>query len=216
MIFTRVSHSRRAVWARSVQPAQVCSFLNQQFEASISLEQFAAAFCAGLTRDDAALAYVDTLQVEGELFVGAISNTNATHVAWLDAHVPELNNFELVVMSNEVALLKPDPEIFELALELLDVPASHDALHRRLHRKRCRRPVFGMETFVHTNWEATRPRIEAWCSGWRAARNRQHKGKSITSSIHHRRYNDKQNSVRNAAACSSHCVEARTGVFPNL
>jgi HAD superfamily hydrolase (TIGR01549 family) len=152
-----------------LQPAQVCSYLNQQFEASISLEQFAAAFCAGLTRNDAALAYVDAIQVEGELFVGAISNTNATHVAWLDTHVPELNNFELVVMSNEVALLKPDPEIFELALELLDVPASHVLYIDDSTENVATAQSLGIETFVHTNWEATRPRIEAWCSGWRAA-----------------------------------------------
>ena len=152
-----------------LQPAQVCSYLNQQFEASISLEQFAAAFCAGLTRNDAALAYVDAIQVEGELFVGAISNTNATHVAWLDTHVPELNNFELVVMSNEVALLKPDPEIFELALELLDVPASHVLYIDDSAENVATAQSLGIETFVHTNWEATRPRIEAWCSGWRTA-----------------------------------------------
>lgn len=152
-----------------LQPNQVCSFLNQQFEASISLDQFAIAFCAGLTRNDAALAYVDTLQVEGELFVGAISNTNATHVAWLDAHVPELSNFELVVMSNEVALLKPDPKIFGLALELLDVPARHVLYIDDSAENVATAQSLGMETFVHTDWDATRPRIEAWCSGWRTS-----------------------------------------------
>jgi putative hydrolase of the HAD superfamily len=166
-------HAYRAVGRQfglgQLQPAQVCDFLNQQFEASISLEQFATAFCAGLTRDDTALSYVNTLQVEDELFIGAISNTNATHVAWLDAHVPELNNFELVVMSNEVALLKPDAEIFELALELLDVPASHALYIDDSAENVAAAQSLGMETFVHTDWEATRLRIEAWCNGWRTA-----------------------------------------------
>jgi putative hydrolase of the HAD superfamily len=121
-----------------------------------------------LTRNDAALTYVDALQVDGELFVGAISNTNATHVAWLDAHVPELNNLELVVMSNEVALLKPDAEIFELALELLDVPASHVLYIDDSTENVVAAQSLGMESFLHTDWATTRPRIEAWCNDWRA------------------------------------------------
>lgn len=166
-------HAYRKVGRRfglgHLQPAQVCNFLNQQFGVSISLAQFATAFCAGLTRDEAALAYADALQIEGQLFVGAISNTNATHVAWLDAHVPELSNFELVVMSNEVALLKPDPKIFGLALELLDVPARHVLYIDDSAENVATAQSLGMETFVHTDWDATRPRIEAWCSGWRTS-----------------------------------------------
>lgn len=155
--------------AGQFRPAQVCSFLNRQFGASTSLEQFTTGFCAGLKRDDAALAYVDTLQVDNELFVSAISNTNATHVAWLDAHVPELQRFELVVMSNEVALLKPDPEIFELTLELLNVPASQTLYIDDSTENVVAAQSSGMEGFVHTDWAMTRPRIEAWCSGWRIA-----------------------------------------------
>jgi hypothetical protein len=112
---------------------------------------------------------VDTLQVDNELFVGAISNTNATHVAWLDAHVPELNNFELVVMSNEVALLKPDPEIFELALELLDVPASQYSTSTTPQKTLPRRSLQAWKVSCIPTGKTTRPRIEAWCSGWRIA-----------------------------------------------
>lgn len=152
-----------------LQPAQVCSLLNQQFATSVALEQFSLAFCAGLERDDAALAYADALQVDGELLVGAISNTNATHVAWLDAHVPELSHFELVVMSNEVALLKPNPEIFELALELLAVPAGQVLYIDDLAENVAAAQAIGMESFVHVDWVATRASIEAWRRRWRTA-----------------------------------------------
>jgi len=53
--------------------------------------------------------------------VAVMSNTNAAHVLWLDEYLPELREFDLVMMSNEVGLIKPDPAIFETALELLNV-----------------------------------------------------------------------------------------------
>jgi FMN phosphatase YigB (HAD superfamily) len=112
---------------------------------------------------------VDTLQVDNELFVSAISNTNATHVAWLDAHVPELQRFELVVMSNEVALLKPDPEIFELALELLDVPASQTLYIDDSTENVVAAQSSAWKVSCIPTGKTTRPRIEAWCSGWRIA-----------------------------------------------
>jgi putative hydrolase of the HAD superfamily len=151
-----------------IQPAQVCDMLNQRFGASIALTEFATAFCAGLARDDEALAYVDTLQVDGELLVGAISNTNAIHVAWLDAHVPELSHFELVIMSNEVTLLKPDREIFELARELLAVPPDHVLYIDDSAENVAAAQSTGMKSFIHTDWSTTRTRIEAWRRGWRA------------------------------------------------
>lgn len=151
-----------------LRPDQVCDLLNRQFGASVTLEQFTTAFCSGLARDDGALTYADALQVDGELFVGAISNTNATHVAWLDAHVPELNHFELVIMSNEVALLKPDPEIFELALELLAIPASQVLYIDDMSENVASARSLGIESFVHLDWAVTRVQIEAWQQSWRS------------------------------------------------
>ncbi len=146
-------------------PAQVCTFLNQRLGANISLEHFTTAFCAGLTRQAEALQYAADLQVEGEMQVGAISNTNAVHVAWLDEHAPELAQFDLVIMSNEVNLLKPDSEIFELALEVLDLPAEQalyidDAAENVVAAQR-----LGMASFVHIDWAETRRQIDAWRSG---------------------------------------------------
>lgn len=145
-----------------LQPDQVCAVLNRHCGASIALTEFAVAFCTGLARDDDALAYVDALQIDDELLVGAISNTNAIHVAWLDAHVPELSHFELVVMSNEVALLKPDPEIFALALELLAIPADRVLYIDDIAENVAAARSMGMESFAHVDWNVTRTHIEAW------------------------------------------------------
>jgi putative hydrolase of the HAD superfamily len=145
-------------------PVQVCTFLNRRLGANISLDHFTTAFCAGLTRHAEALQYAAALQVEGEMQVGAISNTNAVHVAWLDEQAPELAQFDLVIMSNEVSLLKPDPEIFELALEVLDLPATQTLYIDDVAENVVVAQQLGMASFVHIDWADTRRRIDAWRS----------------------------------------------------
>ncbi|MCS6827114.1 MAG: HAD family phosphatase [Caldilinea sp.] len=145
-----------------IAPEEVVRRFNERFGAKCKLEQFADAFCCGLGRDDAALAYAVSLRQEGELAIGAISNTNAIHVAWLDDHAPELKEFDLVMMSNEVGMCKPAPEIFELAMELLNVPAQRilyiDDLEENVEAAR----KLGMAGVVHSDWAKTRQQIEAW------------------------------------------------------
>ena len=102
------------------------------------------------------------LQQRPGVTVGAISNTNAVHVAWLDEQVLELDELDLVIMSSEVQLLKPDPEIFELALELLNVPPQ-DALYvDDVAENVAAAAALGMAGILHTDWQQTRPAIEAW------------------------------------------------------
>ncbi|MGL4648984.1 MAG: hypothetical protein ACRC1H_06235, partial [Caldilineaceae bacterium] len=72
--------------------------------ASPTAGPFCEAFCAGLARDERALAYAVALEARDGVLVGVISNTNAIHVAWLDEQVPELRTFDLVMMSNEIGL----------------------------------------------------------------------------------------------------------------
>ncbi len=145
-----------------MSPAQIVELLNRRFATTSSLEAFTAAFCVGLARDDVALAYAASLQVDGELAVGAISNTNAVHVAWLDAHVPELNQFELVIMSNEVGLLKPDPDIFALALEILDAQPAQVLYVDDLAENVEAAQRLGIRAIHHHDWVETRAQIEAW------------------------------------------------------
>ena len=75
-------------------------------------DRFYAALCAGMTPDQDALDYALALQARPDTTVAVLSNTNQLHVRWLDANVPELQEFDLVMMSNEVHLAKPDPAIF--------------------------------------------------------------------------------------------------------
>ena len=98
------------------------------------------------------------LQGRPGVTVGVISNTNPIHVAWLDAHIPELDALDLVMMSSEVELLKPDPEIFTLALELLEVSPAQALFIDDLPENVDAARALGLSGIVHRSWAETRPR----------------------------------------------------------
>ena len=84
------------------------------------------------------------------------------HVAWLDAHVPELLLLKLVMFSNEVALLKPDPAIYALALERLGVEPAAALFVDDLAENVVAAEAAGLAGIVHVDWAETKPAIEAW------------------------------------------------------
>ena len=90
--------------------------LQERAGAIADFDAFLTAYAAGIARNEAALAYALELQARPGVTVGVISNTNEAHVLHLDRLVPELNEFELVMMSNEIGMEKPDPEVYALAL----------------------------------------------------------------------------------------------------
>lgn len=130
--------------------------------AGVTCDDLFDALCAGLDRDELTLAYAVELQQRPQVTVGVISNTNQIHVSWLDDHVPELAELDLVMMSNEVELLKPDPEIFLLALELLDVPPAQAIFIDDQPANVDAAALLGLRTLLHQTWQETRPAIEAW------------------------------------------------------
>ena len=134
-------------------------------QAVASLEEFSRAFCAGIGRDDEALAWALALNARAGVQVGVISNTNAVHVAWLDAHVPELRSFAPVLMSNETGLQKPDPAIFRRALELLELRPAAALFVDDLEENVRAAQGLGMAGIVHQSWHATPALIEAWLHG---------------------------------------------------
>lgn len=137
-------------------------YLMTQAGTTPDFDAFLAAYGAGITRDDSALAYAVTLQQRPNVVVAVMSNTNQAHAVWLDALLPELAEFDLVMMSNEVHLLKPDPEIYLLALQLLDVtPEQAIFIDDRAENVTAAQAV-GMAGILHADWAVTHPALEAW------------------------------------------------------
>ncbi len=137
-------------------------FLSTRFGLATQFEPFLAAFGAGIQRDEAALAYALSLQARPGVTVAVISNTNDAHVRWLDELVPELQEFDLVMMSNEVGLAKPDPAIFETALELLELAPQQTIFVDDSAANVAAARALGMAGIVHTDWAETRPQLDAW------------------------------------------------------
>jgi FMN phosphatase YigB (HAD superfamily) len=137
-------------------------FLVEQEGCELDYAEFLERFSAGLSRDDQALSYAIELQNRPETTVAVISNTSDGHVRWLDEHLPELKEFDTVVMSNEVGMAKPDHAIYLLILELIDLPAEQAIFIDDLSANVEAACALGMAGIVHVDWADTRLQIEAW------------------------------------------------------
>lgn len=145
--------------------AELHELLVQRAGTTRDFERFFTAFCSGMTPDPAALDYALSIQEWPEATAAVISNTNELHVRWLDEHVAALKQFDLVMMSNEVHLAKPDPAIFLLALELLDLPPAQTLFIDDMAENVDAAKELGMAGLVHEGWDRTRPALEAWLVG---------------------------------------------------
>lgn len=145
--------------------AELHELLVQRAGTTRDFERFFTAFCSGMTPDPAALDYALSIQDWPDATAAVISNTNELHVRWLDEHVAALKQFDLVMMSNEVHLAKPDPAIFLLALELLDLPPAQTLFIDDMAENVDAAKELGMAGLVHEGWDRTRPALEAWLVG---------------------------------------------------
>ena len=81
----------------------------------LPMAEFAPLWSSHFTLHTAVLPRVEGLV--GRVKLGLVSNTNALHAAYLKPLLPLLRRFDSVVMSCEVGHVKPEPDIFRLALE---------------------------------------------------------------------------------------------------
>jgi putative hydrolase of the HAD superfamily len=126
-------------------------------------QDFYTAFCSGLCRNDVALAYARQVQQAG-IAVGVTSNTNHIHARWLWEHVPEFDEFNAVVLSSDVGLLKPDPTIYQLTLQRLGRTAQQALFIDDFIENVTAAQALGMAGVVHERWEDSRAAIQAWLS----------------------------------------------------
>ncbi|MEZ4711045.1 MAG: HAD family phosphatase [Caldilineaceae bacterium] len=130
-----------------------------------NFDAFINAYAAGIARNETALAYSRLLRLRPQHRVGILSNTNEAHVLWLRQHLPELSEFDSVIMSNEVGLAKPDAAIYELALARLDAEAGQTIFIDDLAENVRSARALGMAGIVHENWRKTTAQLEKWLIG---------------------------------------------------
>jgi putative hydrolase of the HAD superfamily len=63
-----------------------------------------------------------------------LSNTHDLHVQWIRARVPVLSRFDALVLSCEVGLVKPEPEIYRRALAATGIPAAESVFFDDVER----------------------------------------------------------------------------------
>ena len=125
-------------------------------------DAYVAGYAAGIQRNEKALAYAASLIERPNVQVGVISNTNEAHAIWLHENLPELTQFAHVILSNEVGLIKPDLCIYQLALDTLEISANCALFVDDLAENIDGAKSLGVAGIVHTDWQLTRPAIEAW------------------------------------------------------
>ena len=152
----------RPLYQGEVEAAELHRLLTVRTGLQANMEEFVNAFGAGLKRDEAALAYAVALQQRPGVTVGVISNTNQAHVYWLVENLPELDQLDLVIMSNEAGLAKPGAAIYELALAELEVAPAAAIFVDDLAENVVGARAVGMHGLLHSDWAVTRPALEAW------------------------------------------------------
>jgi len=124
---------------------------------------FQAAACAGLAPIPAGLKFLRELRKRHPpLLVGVISNTNQVHARWLYANLPELATLDSVILSPEVGLAKPDPAIFHLSVQQLDIQPNQGIFLDDLPENITAARQLGMLGIVHESWPSSRRAIEGW------------------------------------------------------
>jgi putative hydrolase of the HAD superfamily len=97
--------------------------LSEQLGRDIAVESFAEHYFAGLEPNAPMIEFMASLRAEGWRLALLTNNVREWEARWR-AMAPIEEIFELVVDSAFVGMRKPDPEIYELTLERLELPAA--------------------------------------------------------------------------------------------
>jgi putative hydrolase of the HAD superfamily len=112
---------------------------------------------AGIGPDEAMLGAVREARAAG-VRTGLISNSWGDGIAYDPALLDEL--FDAVVISGDVGLHKPQPEIFELGAERIGVPAGECVFVDDLKENIAGAEAVGMTGLLHRGSESTVPELE--------------------------------------------------------
>jgi glucose-1-phosphatase len=84
------------------------------FKCQVPADEFAALWSCHFTLNEPVLSLVEGLA--GKVKLVLLSNTNALHTAYLRPRLPLLERFDHLLFSNEVRMVKPEPEFYHAAL----------------------------------------------------------------------------------------------------
>jgi len=88
-----------------------------------------------------------------------LSNTNVIHADFFLERYPWINEFDGVILSHEVGLLKPDAAIYRLAVQQTGLPAERVVFIDDLNANVQGAQVAGLQAFQHQSPEQTRAEL---------------------------------------------------------
>ena len=106
--------------------------LQRRVGVEVSSDEFFALWNCHFTVDAQMVAEVASHVGKRRLVL--LSNTHDLHVRWIRQRVPLLERFDALVLSCEVGLVKPEPDIYRRALAAAAVPAEEAAFFDDVER----------------------------------------------------------------------------------
>ena len=98
--------------------------MERRVEAALDFQTLLHAGSDIFESDDQVAAIVRSVREQGIRLV-LLSNTSQAHFEFIQRNFPVLKNFDDFVLSYEVGALKPEPAIYEAALEKIGCPPEH-------------------------------------------------------------------------------------------
>lgn len=87
----------------------------------IAFEEFVRIWTESFTENTDVTRLIEKIKERGEQKLGLLSNTNDLHFNYIRDEYPVVKNFDELILSYEVGVTKPAPEIYRRALCALDV-----------------------------------------------------------------------------------------------
>jgi putative hydrolase of the HAD superfamily len=138
--------------------------LRRELGREISCADFSEAMWAGLAPNDRMIELMAALRVEGYRMALVTNNVREWEPRWR-AMAPIDDIFELVIDSAYVGVRKPDPEIYELTVRRLGVPAPECLFVDDLEANCAAARAAGMQAIVYRDAEQAEMEIRGALDG---------------------------------------------------
>jgi glucose-1-phosphatase len=129
---------------------QLHSFFIDNYGTSSNFEVFAEAICSSFKKIPEGLVQLSRVQSMEEVATGILSDNHNICTQWLKKNVPEIFKCDLVILSQEVGYLKPNPKIYQLTLEQLP-PVDCLFIDDRLNNVEAALSL-GIKAIHHKDW----------------------------------------------------------------
>lgn len=108
-----------------IQPEDFLRKCLPSFPVELHTEQLQEIWCDIFWENGQVIEIIKTLQGKAKLLL--LSNTNHWHIEYIKTHFTVLDLFDETIFSHEIGLRKPDPKIYQHALDLLppDTPVAY-------------------------------------------------------------------------------------------